>query len=130
MKDKKIKLISLTLLIASLIFISYCSPGKALSADQMHKMIQKDNPLIIDIRTPEKFKDGHINGAQNVEFHPETFLTEMDKLPRDRDLYLYCGKGLKTEKARDLVADLEFKNIYLLTGGITSWKKAGYPLVK
>lgn len=107
-----------------------CSKGTALSADEMHDRIQKGDPLIVDIRIPEKFKDGHIQGAINIEFHPKTFIAEMDKLPRDRDLYMYCGRGLKTEQAADMISDLGFKKVYILLGGMESWKKAGHPVVK
>jgi len=54
----------------------------------------------------------------------------MNKLPKEKELVLYCGRGLKTEKAASMISDLGFSKIYVLSKGFESWEKTGLDIEK
>jgi rhodanese-related sulfurtransferase len=89
-----------------------------------------NNFVIVDVRTPEEFKDGHIEGAVNVDFRSENFGTEIDRLDKNKTYLVYCRTGNRTHDAVTLMGPLGFRSIVLLAGDITGWKSAGLPVVK
>lgn len=71
--------------------------SKALEALQK-KLTQKD-VVLIDVRTPEEFVNGHVKGAKNLNFMNENFQQEVAKLDKSKRYYLYCASGNRSGKA-------------------------------
>jgi phage shock protein E len=86
--------------------------------------------VILDVRTPEEFAAGHLQGATNVDFRSKDFQKNVEKLPKDRSYLVHCAMGGRSARAAALLSSLEFKSVYDLKGGITAWEKAGKPVVK
>ena len=76
--------------------------------------------LIVDVRTPEEFAEGHIPGAINVP--NEEIGTEMpDALPdKDQLLLVYCRRGNRSKDSSQKLADMGYTNVYEF-GGIETW---------
>ena len=84
--------------------------------------------VIVDTRTEEGFREGHIPGAVNL---PHRAITESStrSLPRDGLFVTYCwgpGCNASTKGAARLAA-LGFR-VKELIGGIEYWQREGYPL--
>jgi rhodanese-related sulfurtransferase len=98
------------------------------------ELIQKNKGnnhfVILDIRTPEEFKDGHIEGAVNVDFRSENFGTQIGQLDKNKTYFVYCRTGNRSYDAVTLMGRLGFRSIVRLAGDITGWKSAGLPVVK
>lgn len=98
------------------------------------ELIQKNkgnsNFVILDIRTPEEFRDGHIADAINVDFRSENFGREIDRLDRNRTYFVYCRTGNRSYDALNLMGPIGFRSIVRLAGDINGWKSAGLPIVK
>jgi rhodanese-related sulfurtransferase len=98
------------------------------------ELIQKNkgnsNFVILDIRTPEEFKDGHIEGAVNVDFRSPNFGTEIDRFDKNKTYLVYCRTGNRTYSAVTLMGPLGFRSMVRLAGDFTGWKSAGLPVVK
>ena len=98
------------------------------------ELIQKNrgnsNFVILDIRTPEEFRDGHIEGAVNVDFRSENFGKEIDRLDRNKTYFVYCRTGNRSYDALNLMGPIGFRSIVRLAGDINGWKSAGLPIVK
>jgi rhodanese-related sulfurtransferase len=92
----------------------------------------KDNSnfVILDIRTPEEFADGHIDGAININFRADNFTSEMNKLDKNKTYFVYCRTGNRSYEAVNIMAGLNFRSILRLSDDILGWKAAGLPLVK
>lgn len=114
----------------SLVLITACSAAKSLSPGELKSMLAKQGVVLVDIRPPDKYADGHIEGAVNVEYHKKTFLKEMKRFDRNSEIVLYCGTGLKTGDAVKELSGAKFKRLSVLTDGIDAWEKAGYPAVR
>ncbi len=104
------------------------------AAQEAFDLIQqnKGNPdfLIIDVRTPEEFKDGHIENAILIDFYAENFTDEIAKLDREKTFFIYCRSGNRSGQALDIMAELGFQEVYNLSVGIKGWIAQGFPIVK
>lgn len=86
--------------------------------------------IIIDVRTPEEYAEGHIEKAINLDFYSETFAAELDKLDKDKTYLIYCRTANRSGQALDMMAELGFIEVYNMLGGTLRWKAVGLPLVK
>ncbi len=92
----------------------------------------QDNPdfVIIDVRTPEEFSAEHIENASNIDFYSATFRDELDNLDKNKTYLIYCRSGGRSGSALDIMAELNFKEVYNILGGINQWKAEGLPTIK
>ncbi len=92
-----------------------------------------DNPpanlVILDVRTPEEFAEGHIEGAVMLDFYRDDFADELAKLDPDVPYVLYCRSGNRSGQTRALMNELGFTDVADIQGGIGGWLGAGLPLV-
>lgn len=86
--------------------------------------------VIIDVRTPEEFTGGYIEGAINIDFYSETFADELDILDKNKVYLIYCRSGARSGSALDIMEELNFREVYNMTGGMIQWKAEGFPTVK
>lgn len=94
--------------------------------------IQADPPadlVVLDVRTPEEFAEGHLDDALLVDFYDEDFADQLAELDRDVPYLLYCRSGNRSGQARALMADLGFTDVADVDGGIVAWEQAGLPVV-
>ena len=75
-----------------------------------------DEFIVIDVRTPEEFKSGHIEESSNVEW--QIISSIIDEVKKDQKIYLYCRSGGRSQKATDILVDLGYKDVTNL-GGIS-----------
>ena len=89
-----------------------------------------ENQLLIDIRTPKEFEQGHIEGVVNINFYDGNFLNEISKFDKTKPIFIYCRSGNRTSSASEKMAKLGFIKIYDLQGGIKKWQKNKLKIVK
>ena len=92
----------------------------------------RNNPdfIIIDVRTPQEFSDGHIEGATNIDFYSTNFRDKINELDKSKTYLIYCQSGNRSGRSREMMVELEFQKIYDIGGGIVAWKAAELPTVK
>jgi phage shock protein E len=88
------------------------------------------NQTIIDIRTPQEFSEGHIEGAVNINYYDNNFLDQVAKYDKNQPIFIYCRSGNRTTSASKKIADFGFTKIYDLEGGILYWMKNNNEVVK
>lgn len=97
---------------------------------QMKKLLAKPNVIIIDARSNEEFKEGHINGAINIFAYEEDldkYFQNLTQVPMDsrKIIVVYCEGGTcdaSYKVATDLIR-LGHKNVFVYTGGWEEWSK-------
>jgi len=82
--------------------------------------------VLLDIRTPEEFSEGRIEGAVMIDYLSPSFRDEIAKLDRSKSYLVYCRTGHRTKGALKVMRELGFPNVSVLAGGITKWKEAGF----
>jgi hydroxyacylglutathione hydrolase len=85
-------------------------------------------PLAVDVRAPREREQKHIAGSVSV---PLNHLVEnLEKLPRDRSLLVYCAGGYRSSIAASLLQRGGFDRVSEIAGGIVSWEAARLPVAK
>ena len=92
----------------------------------------ENNPefVILDVRTPEEFADGHLKNAITLDYYSETFRDELSKLDKDKTYLVYCRSGKRSRNAVDIMEELNFKEVYNMSGGIIEWEAEGLPIIE
>ena len=85
---------------------------------------QLKNILLIDVRTSEEYKEGHIEGAINIDFYQENvFNSFFKKIDNTKPVYIYCRSGNRSRKTSNKLIEMGFVKIYDLKDGYVSWIK-------
>jgi len=133
-----------TLKLSLLIFISIltlsCTNKKNSKTDKQLGEIKQISALefkensknnsVIDIRTPQEYNQGHIEGAVNINYYDKTFLEQVAKLDKEKPIYIYCRSGSRTSSAAKKLKKIGFSEVNDLEGGIISWSRNQYKIVK
>ena len=77
-----------------------------------------NSAMVLDVRDPDEFEEGHIQGAVNLPLNE--LRTRHTELPRDRELWLYCRVGLRGYYAARLLTQLGFQ-VKNLSGGYLTY---------
>jgi rhodanese-related sulfurtransferase len=87
--------------------------------------ILKDNPnaVVLDIRTPAEFNEGHIPNAVNIDYKADSFESELGKLDRDTTYVMHCRSGRRSANSFETFKKLGFKNVVHMDDGILGWEE-------
>ncbi|HEY8398389.1 MAG TPA: rhodanese-like domain-containing protein [Flavihumibacter sp.] len=102
--------------------------GKQISAAELNKLIESDEKIqLVDVRTPEEFAEGKIQGAIRADWkNPKEFKSVTKELDKSRPVYAYCLAGVRSADAAAALRKQGF-TVIELTGGIKAWRKEGFP---
>ena len=78
--------------------------------------------VLIDVRTPEEYALGTIDGAVNIEL--DKLRERLDEIPRDKPIYLFCGVGLRGYLASNILKANGYSDVRNLIGGIRTYNIA------
>ncbi|MBA7649849.1 Thiosulfate sulfurtransferase GlpE [subsurface metagenome] len=124
-------------LVIGVVLTGGCTPtqiAKDITPQAAFTLIQENqnNPdfVILDVRTPEEFADGHIENTINIDFYSDTFQDELDNLDKNKTYLIYCRSGGRSGKALNIMAELNFKEVYNVSGGVIAWKAEELPTTK
>lgn len=78
--------------------------------------------FLLDVRIPEEYEMGAISGAENIPL--DDLRDNLDKVPRNKKIYVYCAVGLRGYIASRILLQNGFDKVYNLTGGIKTYNFA------
>jgi rhodanese-related sulfurtransferase len=119
-------------LIASALLLAGCSSSSSatdLSVTEFSAKVAEAGVITLDVRTPGEFAEGHIEGAQLIDFQSGNFENEISSLDKNATYAVYCRSGNRSGQAVKVMHDAGFHNVYNLNGGVIDWANAGLPLV-
>lgn len=94
------------------------------------KFIADDGVQLVDVRTPEEYAEGHLEGAKNINIFDSDFVDEaMKSLDKSKPVAVYCRSGKRSADAALKLSEKGF-NVTNLEGGILAWKANHYPISK
>jgi rhodanese-related sulfurtransferase len=119
---------------ATLILLAGCSStGSAttvnLNVSEFSQKITEPGVIVVDVRTPEEFASGHIEGALNIDFNSGNFANEITRLNPSENYAIYCRSGSRSGQAASIMHKAGFHDVSNLNGGVTDWTNNGLPLV-
>jgi len=99
-----------------------------ISVEEVYEIISSNQDyIILDVRTPDEFKEGHIEGAILIP------VLELDnrlgELSKDKSIITYCKIGIRSRNAANILVKNGFTQIYDM-GGILDWIDKGYPVIE
>lgn len=83
--------------------------------------------IILDVRTPSEYAQGHIPGAVNLDYYA-SFEASLSAFDKTKTYLVYCRTGNRSASAARLMLDNGFAAIYNMQGGINAWISGGLPL--
>jgi rhodanese-related sulfurtransferase len=119
-------------IMASVLLLAGCSNSSTatdLNVSEFSSKVTEAGIITLDVRTPGEFNEGHIEGAQLIDFQSGNFENEIATLDKSKTYAVYCRSGSRSGQAVKIMSDAGFTNLYNLNGGVIDWANAGLPLV-
>lgn len=102
---------------------------KNVNPTEFKKLIEKNDGILLDVRTLYEFNDEHIKDAYQLNYYAFSFKDNLLLLPKDKPIYVYCKTGYRSNKASEILIQNGYKNVYNLQYGIKDWELKKYPTV-
>lgn len=99
-----------------------------LSATEFSKKYQDKDIVLLDVRTPEEYAQGHLKNSVNIDWKGDDFDKKIKKLGINEPVYIYCLSGGRSHTAAEKLRNEGYK-VYEMQGGMLEWRKAGLPEV-
>jgi phage shock protein E len=82
-------------------------------------------PFLLDVRTPEEYKQGHVSGAELIPLHELS--AKLKRIPKDREVICICASGSRSSAAARQLSSLGYK-VSNMRGGMNRWVGTGLPV--
>lgn len=103
---------------------------KDLDTTQFAAFIAEPGVQLLDVRHPEEYEAGHLEGATNIDVLADGFVDKASAaLEAGRPVAVYCRSGRRSAEAAEELAICGY-NVVNLTGGILAWEAAQLPVVR
>ncbi len=85
---------------------------------ELKNIMKKEKALLIDVRSQQEFKEGHLNKAINIPFYELS--DNITKIAKDKNycIIVYCQSGIRSAKAVEELKKMKYDNVYELDGGL------------
>lgn len=100
-----------------------------LNVVNFQKELATTKGVVLDVRTPAEFAQGHLPNAINLNYQDPGFEQAIQNLKPDQPYFIYCAKGGRSAKACAQLKTNGLKKVYNLEGGIAAWQQAGGQVV-
>ncbi|RSK39154.1 rhodanese-like domain-containing protein [Mangrovimonas spongiae] len=123
---KKSAFVLVLLSIVAMSCISRSENVNVVSSEEMQTLLDMDDVQLVDVRTPEEYKEGYIDHAQNIDYYSDTFEEDILELDKTKPVIVYCKSGGRSAKCAEKLIKAGFVKVYDLDGGISQWKHEGH----
>jgi rhodanese-related sulfurtransferase len=109
-------------------------PGNAvkkLTIEEFDKARQEKGAIILDVRSPQEFNQGHVPGAVNVPVAgpgSEEFEKRVGVIDRSKPVLIHCMRGTRSASACQKMEKMGFTQLLDFSGGFAAWKQASKPI--
>ena len=100
-----------------------------ISVEKLHVLHSTQPVTIIDVRSDDEYRTGHIPGA--IHLPADALSSRLDTIPSDRPVIAYCSMRHRGSSRSERVVTLLRESGYdakALEGGIPAWESATYPV--
>jgi len=106
------------------------SSFKELSVEEAEKFIQKEKPLILDVRTPNEYYRGHLENAKLIPLSQLASRVNEIESYKNKPILIYCRSGNRSTVAAQILSQKGFKHLSNLRPGLKVWERKGNTVVK
>ena len=97
------------------------------AAELNEKLKNGKHPLVLDVRQPEEYRTGHINGAKLIPLGE--LGRRMNELPKDKEIVCVCATGNRSHSATKFLLNAGY-NAVNMKGGMMMWARSGMSVRK
>ncbi|MGR5069837.1 MULTISPECIES: rhodanese-like domain-containing protein [Vibrio] len=110
---------------------SATSAYKEINVNQLTHLINRENGVVVDIRSKDEFKQGHITDALHI-LPSDIKAGNVGSLENRKSdpIIVVCKTGQTAQESANLLAKAGFENVNLLKNGLIAWNEANLPLVR
>ncbi|MCW5952408.1 MAG: rhodanese-like domain-containing protein [Propionibacteriaceae bacterium] len=112
---------SLVLGLVVLLGVAACSTTPA--------VVMAPEAVVVDVRTPAEFAEGHLEGALNIDLQSGSFEQQIGALPTDGSYVVYCRSGNRSAQAAGIMAKLGLEQVVDAGGLQSAAQVTGLPIV-
>jgi rhodanese-related sulfurtransferase len=105
-------------------------PLKSISVQELYRISQTQPVEVIDVRTPEEFREVRAAIVRSVPMDPidPHQLMRARKLPADQPMYFICHLGGRSGRTCMALVAAGYANVVNVEGGTEAWEEAGLPV--
>jgi rhodanese-related sulfurtransferase len=106
------------------------NPIRSVSRDEIASSLGSERPpLLLDVRTPAEFAEGHLPGALPIPVAElPGRLAELRQASRGREIVVYCERGGRAQRAAQTLLDAGFEKVGHLEGDMRAWRAENLPI--
>ncbi|MBL7997105.1 MAG: thioredoxin [Candidatus Kapabacteria bacterium] len=120
---------SLLILILATVVACDSQTATSLAPEAFAKTLKETkNAVVLDVRTPDEFQRGFLQGAMNIDYNSDGFEAGVSALDKSKPYFVYCLSGGRSSSAASYMRKNGFTNVYELKGGVLAWQKSKLPL--
>ena len=124
------KLLLITIPLLMSMFITTAQSTLHVNAVEFNNLMKSEKGVILDVRTPQEYSRGHIDGSTLINIADREFTTKVNLLQKDKPVYIYCLTGSRSRAAANYMAQQGFSKVYNLQRGILDWQQNNLPVVQ
>lgn len=99
-------------------------------ADAAKLIVERKDVVVLDLRTDDEFKAGHIAGAKNIDFLGSDFAKKVGEFDKSKTYLVHCASGGRSTRSLDVFKSQKFTSILHMNEGFKAWSAAGKPVEK
>jgi rhodanese-related sulfurtransferase len=101
-----------------------------IDVNQFDQKRKDADTVVLDVRTPHEYSQGHVPGAMNIDLHDPKFNQKIESLDKSKTYLVHCAMGVRSAAATKKMSTLGFLNLFDFHGGFTAWENAHKPIEK
>ncbi|NKB89332.1 MAG: rhodanese-like domain-containing protein [Acidobacteria bacterium] len=108
--------------------VAVAGQAEEITPDELQQRIEDGSaPLILDVRRPDEFAEGHLPGAMHIPYDELADRLEEMGIELDEEVVVYCRSGRRAGVAESVLHEAGYTNIRDLEGHWLGWSEAGRP---
>lgn len=84
--------------------------------------LSNPNNVLIDVRTPEEYAEGHVPGAINLNVKDDNFGKKVSELDSTKNYYIYCRSGVRAKSAEAIMLENNLKKVHTFQDGMLTYE--------
>lgn len=101
-----------------------------ISVHELNKHLQNGiNMKVLDVRETSEWDDGHIQNAHYMNYKYIADRLGEITLAKNEHISVLCARGMRSSTATSILTMNGYEKIYNVTGGMTAWAAAGFPMI-
>lgn len=122
------RILATACMIAALATAAAAAQFKNIASPQAKALLDQGAVFLIDVRTPEEFRQAHVKGAVLIPL--DQVEKRLGELPKNRPILVYCAVGSRSSAVASFLAEKGYRDVYNMRDGIVGWYRNGLPIAR